>query len=89
MGAIRCDRNGCNRVMCTHLVGGRYYLCDECLDEFKACVRTWPLTIINHPFTSVDTLISHFMGTTPRTFLSLQASIEAIDKEINGLIHSF
>ena len=40
MGAISCDRNNCDNVMCdTHIDAGNDYhgidICNECIKEFK------------------------------------------------------
>ena len=35
MGVLRCDRRGCDHVMCDYLILGQT-ICRECLQEFRA-----------------------------------------------------
>lgn len=44
MGAMYCDRNGCENAMCDRLIDARMYICDECFDEL---VGTGPDTDID------------------------------------------
>ena len=34
MSVLACDRNGCENIMCDTLVHKKYYVCDECCQEF-------------------------------------------------------
>lgn len=36
MGVMRCDRNGCENIMCYRLSGKYGYICDECFDELQS-----------------------------------------------------
>lgn len=86
MSVLACDRDGCSSVMCDHLINGSHYLCDFCLVEFKACVRTWPTTLMNHPYTTPDALVRQFMATPPGTYLNLVGVLEAFDNMTKFLI---
>lgn len=43
MGSKKCDRNGCERAMCSRYSREHGYICDEC---FKDLVQTGPNTDI-------------------------------------------
>lgn len=86
MGVMGCNRNGCSSIMCDHVINGSHYLCDECLLEFRACVRTWPMTLMNFPFTTPDMLVDHFMTTLPGTYLGLAGILAAFDAKTQFLI---
>lgn len=34
MGVLRCDRKGCENIMCDTYVAGAGYICEDCKEEF-------------------------------------------------------
>lgn len=42
MGAMACDRNGCEHVMCRRTIfDGALYICDACYAELLEFKETW------------------------------------------------
>lgn len=86
MGVKTCDRNSCDGGMCNNLVDGRYYLCDKCLEEFKAVMRTWPYVLLRFPMTDIPILTDQFMTTVPGTFIVIKDSVARFDEDTKNLI---
>lgn len=38
MGVLACDRKGCGSIMCDNCVESKWYVCDDCIEEFKQYV---------------------------------------------------
>jgi hypothetical protein len=38
MGVLACDRKGCNNIMCDYCVNNRWYICTDCIEDFKGYV---------------------------------------------------
>jgi hypothetical protein len=43
MSVLACERVGCENIMCDHMIRG-YYLCNDCIDEFKMLVGDEKMT---------------------------------------------
>ena len=42
MSVLACNRRRCSNVLCDNtILGDRYYICDECLEELNVVKLTW------------------------------------------------
>ena len=42
MSVLACERRGCSNIMCENtILGDKYYICDECLEELNGAKLTW------------------------------------------------
>lgn len=41
MGVMACDREACSNIMCNTCIAGKWYMCSDCVEEFKAYVETF------------------------------------------------
>jgi hypothetical protein len=85
MGAMACDRDGCEHIMCNRLIlRGDYYICNDCYNELQEYKETWrpPMTERD-----VEDKIVEFMRTEPGTYKKLEA--EDIDKLFKRLTENY
>lgn len=66
MGVLACDRNKCENVMCDTCIAGSYYICDECIEEFKDQVRNSDLNLTHEG--EIEREIIKFIATDKNTF---------------------
>lgn len=86
MGAMHCDRIGCDNVMCRHIILTNFvkYICDTCLDELKEYKQTWELPL---SIGEVEEKIRSFMKSDVGSHVvKLLLTEEEVDQEFNRLI---
>ena len=40
MSVLYCDKRGCTNIMCDTCVSGEYYICNDCIEDFKKWLTT-------------------------------------------------
>ena len=53
MGVMACDREGCDNIMCSLCPEGRWYVCDDCADEFEGLM-------VNNGAKTKGQIVEHF-----------------------------
>lgn len=77
MGVMACGREGCEHILCDHMVLGNY-LCNECISELKESRKLWPGDI---SVGEVNVRILAFLETEPTLTGKARESTDPEDVE--------
>lgn len=70
MGVMRCDREGCDSIMCDRcILESTAYICNSCWAELLECKRAWELPMSE---AEVEQKIRDFMETPPGTYSPIE-----------------
>lgn len=87
MGVMACGRNGCDNIMCHHLLRGEsceQYVCYECREEFDAYRASWPDTT---RVSDVGRLIDEFMD-SPKGSMRDSTDPEDVEQELKKRVRN-
>lgn len=80
MGVLACDRKGCGNIMCDICVDHSYYICYECMDQFKLWLVTQqPLYLDSNSF-----ILEKF-----KEFMKVEKHYNNINIDIDSTIDKF
>lgn len=62
MSVLACDKKGCENIMCDTCIDGKYYICNNCKEDFKEWLSNLNEPLYLDSLTFIKELFIKFMN---------------------------